>query len=192
MRRIVAVGIISALFVVAAAGSASAAGSRRSTHRGAGGSFVPVGTTLNGGSGVVPGGSGTVVRGHRRGRRNTLGRSIEISIAQQRLWAYQNGRVVMTFLVSTGRRGFRTPTGRFHILAKGRNWWSRKWSVWMPNAMNFFSNYNLHSLPYIRPGHLIGASQLGRPMSHGCVRIGPLNARRLYAWTPIGTPLWIH
>jgi len=108
------------------------------------------------------------------------------------MWAFENGHVERTFLVSTGRRGFRTPKGRFHIRAKGLNWWSHKWRVWMPFALNFHGNYNLHSLPYFRPGHLIGASQLGRPMSHGCVRIGPENARWLWAWTSVGTPLWIH
>ncbi|MHB8512404.1 MAG: L,D-transpeptidase [Actinomycetota bacterium] len=28
--------------------------------------------------------------------------------------------------------------------------------------------------------------------AHGCVRIAPQDARWLYYWTPIGTPVWIH
>lgn len=123
----------------------------------------------------------------------TAGKVIEISIAQQVLTAWQDGVVVMRFKISTGRPGYRTPKGVFSVRAKGLRWWSRKWSVWMPYAMNFYSNYNLHGLPYASdPTRLIGASQLGRPASHGCVRIGPDDARALYQWTPLRTPVWIH
>jgi len=120
------------------------------------------------------------------------GKMIEISLATQTLTAWENGRAVRSFKVSTGRAGYRTPTGTFKVRAKGIKWWSRKWQVWMPYAMNFYGNYNLHSLPYSNPRKLIGASRLGRPDSHGCVRIGPDNARWLYGWTPKGTPVWIH
>ena len=124
--------------------------------------------------------------------RALTGKFIEISIASQTLTAWQDGVAKMTFKISTGRPGYRTPKGEFRVRAKGVKWWSRKWKVWMPYAMNFYSNYNMHSLPYSRPGHLIGAKRLGRPDSHGCVRIGPANAKALYAWTPVGTSVWIH
>lgn len=120
------------------------------------------------------------------------GKMIEVSLATQTLTAWENGRAVKSFKVSTGRAGYRTPKGTFKVKAKGTKWWSRKWKVWMPYAMNFYSNYNLHSLPYSNPKRLIGASMLGRPDSHGCIRIGPDNAKWLYGWTPKGTPVWIH
>lgn len=132
------------------------------------------------------------VAGAKPAKVPATGKMIEVAIGSQTITAWENGRAVMAFKVSTGRPGYRTPKGTFKVRAKGTKWWSRKWKVWMPYAMNFYSNYNLHSLPYSNPKRLIGASKLGRPDSHGCIRIGPANAKRLYSWTPIGTPVWIH
>lgn len=159
---------------------------------------APVSGTLNGGP-VAPATGKAVLApkrvasaGSNPNARFASGKLIEISIAKQTLTAWENGRQVMTFKISTGRPGFPTPKGEFRVRAKGVKWWSRKWKVWMPYAMNFYSNYNLHSLPYARPDRLIGANKLGRPDSHGCIRIGPANAKALYRWTPVGTPVWIH
>lgn len=155
------------------------------------------GVTVESGTltGPAPSSTGSVVSSGGSVRRAPAarGKSIEISIATQRLTAWENGRAVMHFKISTGRPGFRTPKGKFRVRAKGLRWWSRKWKVWMPYAMNFYSNYNMHSLPHAAGSKkLIGASSLGRPASHGCVRIGPADAKRLYGWAPVGTPVWIH
>lgn len=121
------------------------------------------------------------------------GRLIEISIKKQRLTAWRDGKVVYRFVISTGRAGYETPPGRYKILERYENRWSRKWSVWMPYAMRWFEGYFIHQLPH-KDGssYNIGASKLGTPDSHGCVRVDVGDAELLFRWTKVGTPVWIH
>jgi lipoprotein-anchoring transpeptidase ErfK/SrfK len=121
------------------------------------------------------------------------GMLIEISIRNQHLRAWKNGVVVMRVVISTGGPGYETPPGHYHVIMKNAMAWSSKWDVWMPWAMNFYGNYFIHQLPHA-PGSSIniGASQLGTAASHGCVRVGIPDAERLFRWTPVGTPVWIH
>ena len=125
---------------------------------------------------------------------NPTGYLIEIRVHSQRLILWRNGERVLTADISTGRPGYETPEGRFHVYGKLRKAWSRPWQVWMPNMLAFHGNYSIHGLPY-HPGEEdrpIGASRLGRPDSHGCVRIGPGDSEKLYDLAKVGTPVWIH
>lgn len=121
------------------------------------------------------------------------GRLIEVSIKKQRLSAWRDGMVVYRFIISTGRAGYETPPGHYKILEKYENRWSRKWSVWMPNAMRWFEGYFIHQLPH-KDGssYNIGASKLGTPDSHGCIRVDVGDAEQLFNWTKVGTPVWVH
>lgn len=121
------------------------------------------------------------------------GRLIEVSIEKQRLTAWRDGKVVYRFVISTGREGYETPPGHYKILEKYENRWSRKWSVWMPYAMRWYQGYFIHQLPH-KDGsrYNIGASKLGTPDSHGCVRVDVGDAERLFRWTKVGTPVWVH
>jgi lipoprotein-anchoring transpeptidase ErfK/SrfK len=124
---------------------------------------------------------------------NPTGDLIEVSIAKQRLTAWHDGRVVYRFKISTGRPGYETPTGHYKVIVKISNAWSRKWSVWMPWAMNWHDNYFIHQLPHKDGSSVnIGASRLGHPDSHGCVRVGLGNAETLFGWASVGTPVWVH
>jgi lipoprotein-anchoring transpeptidase ErfK/SrfK len=125
--------------------------------------------------------------------RHPTGDVIEISIAKQRLTAWRDGRVVYRLVISTGRAGYETPPGHYKILEKYENRWSRKWSVWMPFAMRWYQGYFIHQLPH-KDGstYNIGASKLGRPDSHGCIRVNVGDAERLFRWTKVGTPVWVH
>ena len=75
--------------------------------------------------------------------------------------------------VSTARRGFYTPTGTFHVQSMEKMHYSRlyDWSP-MPSSIFFNGNIAIHGTPHI--------SGLGTPKSHGCVRIHPTNAAKLY------------
>ncbi|MGH2830913.1 MAG: L,D-transpeptidase [Actinomycetota bacterium] len=123
-----------------------------------------------------------------------FGDLIEISIATQRLTAWRDGKIVHQFKVSTARPGYNTPRGRFEVLNKAQRWYSRQWQVWMPDALRFHGSYFIHALPYApsAPNVRFGAHRLGRPDSHGCVRVGIANAKVLYDWASVGTPVWVH
>lgn len=121
------------------------------------------------------------------------GRLIEVSIKKQRLTAWRDGKVIYRFVISTGRAGYETPPGHYKILEKYENRWSRKWSVWMPYAMRWYEGYFIHQLPH-KDGssYNIGASKLGTPDSHGCIRVDVGDAEQLFRWTKVGTPVWVH
>lgn len=75
--------------------------------------------------------------------------------------------------VSTARKGYYTPTGTFHVQAMEKMHYSRlyDWSP-MPSSIFFNGNIAIHGTPH--------TGNLGRPASHGCIRISPTNAKTLY------------
>jgi lipoprotein-anchoring transpeptidase ErfK/SrfK len=76
--------------------------------------------------------------------------------------------------VSTARKGFYTPTGTFHPYSLQLMHYSRKYdNAPMPHSIFFSGGYAIHATPHV------GA--LGRPASHGCVRLSPSNAATLYS-----------
>jgi hypothetical protein len=76
--------------------------------------------------------------------------------------------------VSTARWGYRTPNGTYKPQWLARKWFSRKydWSP-MPYSIFFDGGYAIHGSYEI--------SHLGRPASHGCIRLHPDNAALLFA-----------
>ncbi|HEY1473222.1 MAG TPA: L,D-transpeptidase [Pseudolabrys sp.] len=76
--------------------------------------------------------------------------------------------------VSTARIGYRTPNGSYRPQRLERKWFSRKydWSP-MPYSIFFNEGYAIHGSYEI--------SRLGRPASHGCIRLHPQNAALLFA-----------
>lgn len=75
--------------------------------------------------------------------------------------------------VSTGRKGFRTPVGFFQpYLLKTMHYSSKYDNAPMPNSIFFHGGYAIHATYDIK--------RLGRPASHGCIRLSPQNARWLF------------
>jgi hypothetical protein len=77
--------------------------------------------------------------------------------------------------VSTGKGGYSTPSGTYIATSMNEIWYSKQWdNAPMP-----------HSIFFMKDGHAIHGSyevkNLGKPVSHGCVRISPENAATLYA-----------
>lgn len=98
---------------------------------------------------------------------------VKVDISSQRMHVYVNGGLRHVWKVSTGKRGYRTPTGSFRPTRLERSWYSRKynWSP-MPHSIFFIGGVAIHGSNYVR--------QLGRPASHGCVRLARGNAARLF------------
>src|SRR6516165_5239286 len=77
--------------------------------------------------------------------------------------------------VSTGRAGYSTPSGTYIASSMNEIWYSKQWdNSPMP-----------HSIFFMKDGHAIHGTyegtNLGKPASHGCVRISLENATTLYA-----------
>lgn len=125
----------------------------------------------------------------RTGGRPDLAQYIEVDLSEQRLTAYAYGKVVNTFLISSGKAGFDTPTGDFSITEKI---YSKHYSGYYgPGSPNNYDLPNtLWNLRYDGPRLLHGAywhNNFGHVMSHGCVNISYPNAQWLYNWAQIGT-----
>jgi lipoprotein-anchoring transpeptidase ErfK/SrfK len=115
-------------------------------------------------------------------------RWIDVSLPKQLLVAYEGARPVYVTLVSTGRKGseeepFFTPPGRYRIRSKhvsttmdGNTASDGNYSIQdVPWAMFFEGSYALHGA-FWHQG-------FGRVRSHGCVNLGPTDARWLFLWT---------
>ena len=75
--------------------------------------------------------------------------------------------------VSTARSGYTTPTGEFKPYLLKPIHYSKKYdNAPMPNSIFFYEGYAIHATYDIK--------NLGRPASHGCIRLSPQNAKWLY------------
>jgi lipoprotein-anchoring transpeptidase ErfK/SrfK len=78
-----------------------------------------------------------------------------------------------TWPVSTARAGYVTPRGNFAATGLQRMHYSRKYDMSpMPHSIFFHGGYAIHGS--------YATGSLGRPASHGCVRLAPGNAATLY------------
>lgn len=75
--------------------------------------------------------------------------------------------------VSTARFGYRTPRGSYRPYALARMHYSHKYHMSpMPHSIFFAGGYAIHGT--------YETGSLGRPASHGCVRLSPGHAAALY------------
>ena len=107
---------------------------------------------------------------------NPVASSILINIdkSTQTMTVFVDGVQKYDWPVSTGKRGYSTPSGTFTPTSMNEIWYSKQWdNAPMP-----------HAIFYMKDGHAIHGSyevrNLGKPASHGCVRISPQNATILY------------
>jgi hypothetical protein len=93
-----------------------------------------------------------------------------IDVSDQRMYVYLGEQLVDVFKVSTARKGYVTPRGRYRALWLSRFHRSRKYD-WAPMPWSVFFNggYAIHGTTDLK--------RLGRPASHGCVRLHPENAK---------------
>jgi len=119
-------------------------------------------------------------------------KTIVINLAKQRLEPRLAGIALDSYSVSTGSWKTPTPPGTYAVMDKIPKAWSNASKLWMPWWMKFSNKgMGIHELPVWPSGAREGAWNLGRPVSHGCVRLGIGNAKKMYDWTPVGTPVII-
>jgi len=97
-----------------------------------------------------------------------------IDKTNQRMFVTVDGVTRYVWPVSTGAAGYDTPSGNFTPFRMEREHFSQEWdNAPMP-----------YSIFFTTEGHAIhGSNQtrnLGRPASHGCVRLAPRHARKLF------------
>ena len=122
-----------------------------------------------------------------------LAQKIEINLAAQRLTYLVGGQPWKEFIISSGKPSMATPKGNYEIINKISKAWSNTYKLWMPYWMGLGNGqFGIHELPVWPDGRKEGADHLGRPASHGCIRLGVGPAEFLYNWAPIGTAVKIY
>jgi hypothetical protein len=105
-----------------------------------------------------------------------------VSLPEQKAWVFDDGELVATSPVSTGKRGHSTPAGTFPILQKKVHHRSNKYSnAPMPYMQRLtWGGIALHAGPL--PGY---------PASHGCIRLPRAFAKKLYGMTNYRTTVTV-
>jgi lipoprotein-anchoring transpeptidase ErfK/SrfK len=99
---------------------------------------------------------------------------VEVDVGSQTMEVYVNGHLRHTWRVSTGRGGYETPGGEYSVKRMEEEWYSKEYDdAPMPHAVFFNGGYAIHGT--------YDTKRLGRPASHGCVRLAPGNAARLFS-----------
>ena len=96
-----------------------------------------------------------------------------VDLSQQRMTVYVQGRKKYSWKVSTGKEGWRTRPGAYTPYAQREQFYSTKWKMSLPYlTMIGYDGTAIHGT------HQTG--KLGRPASHGCIRLSVSNARSFY------------
>jgi lipoprotein-anchoring transpeptidase ErfK/SrfK len=100
---------------------------------------------------------------------------IHIDKSKQRMTVFVDDVRKHTWRVSTGTRDYDTPNGEYGAIHIKESHFSKEWDdAPMP-----------HSIFFTERGHAIHGSfqtrRLGRAASHGCIRLAPRNAEKLFA-----------
>jgi lipoprotein-anchoring transpeptidase ErfK/SrfK len=135
--------------------------------------------------------------------------AISINLTEQRARFFRDGKEVGQSPVSSGKRGFETPTGSFTVVQLDRNHLSNLYGSYVNSSGGLVqgnvdvkkdprpagTSFRGAKMPYfIRFNGGIGlhAGRLpGYPASHGCVRMPHTMATHFFANAPLGTPVTV-
>lgn len=97
----------------------------------------------------------------------------QIDLGSQEMTVSEHGQVKYTWAISSGTSQHPTPRGTFHPQWTSKMWYSKKYdNAPMPNAVFISGGVAIHAT--------YATSMLGRPASHGCIRLAPANAAMFY------------
>lgn len=99
---------------------------------------------------------------------------IRVDLGAQTMRVETPGGDSYRWAISSGKKGFRTPTGAYSARRLARMHYSSKYDdAPMPHSIFFRGGYAIHATGAVR--------MLGRPASHGCIRLSPAHAALLFS-----------
>ena len=119
-------------------------------------------------------------------------KALLVNVDTQVIYAVQDYKIVYEFDVVTGRPGKETTAGRFTIFKKFEDYTSKTYKVPMPYTM-FFSKDGkaVHGTEWAMVRSYLHAYVTESVGSMGCVGLSKDDARTLFEWAPVGTPVVI-
>jgi len=133
--------------------------------------------------------------------------SIVVGLRAQEAYLYRGGYRIASSRISSGREGYRTPTGQFRVIRKDEDHRSSIYGDYVDESGRVVkanvdsrrdrrpphSHFVGTSMPYFvefSPGYGLHQGYLpGVPASHGCIRMPYWKARQFYNAAHIGTPV---
>ena len=124
---------------------------------------------------------------------------LEINKSQQRMYAWENGKLVKTYIVGTGLT-WETPAGDFQILRKEGTAISYTGNWFMPYYMpigtvNGGYFFGFHEIPFKKDasGNITSrdVNTMGSPATGGCIQLYREDSLELYEWSDVGMPVLI-
>ncbi|MGC1176914.1 MAG: L,D-transpeptidase [Candidatus Saccharimonadales bacterium] len=124
-----------------------------------------------------------------------LGKVLVADVTTKKMWAFQNGQQVNSWLVSAGKPSTPTPLGEFHVYAKyavqdmrGTNPDGTPYFQPHVHWVNYFSGGSAVHGVYWHPLSWFGVNN----SSHGCIGVPDSQAAWIYNWAAIGTTVIVH
>jgi hypothetical protein len=132
--------------------------------------------------------------------------AVVVNLTEQTAYLLQNGRVALASPIASGKEGWGTPLGRFHITKKDENHVSADFGLVVdsygrivnPDATpSSHVPPGCHYMPAPMPDYMQFGPSLGMhggflpgyPASHGCVRMPRDLAAQFFARVEVGTPV---
>lgn len=116
---------------------------------------------------------------------------IEISISKQKLYYYENNKLIISTDVTTGKPSTPTPTGTFKVTGKARNTTlkGRDYISFVQYWIAFIgSSYGIHDASW---RSTFGSNLYLTEGSHGCINTPTPAVKKLYEYVKVGTPVYI-
>lgn len=135
--------------------------------------------------------------------------SIRVSLGEQRAYFYKGDKLVGVSRVSSGKSGFKTPTGHFKVKGKKREHRSTLYGSYLDRNTHMVVRSDVDTRKdrrppgtyyrgadmdyFIRFNGAVGFHASGDvpnyPASHGCVRMPRHMAQKFFQYAPVGTPV---
>lgn len=98
---------------------------------------------------------------------------VDINLSAQRMTVTNGDEVLHSWPISSGRGGYSTPNGTYQPQWRAKMWRSKQYyGSPMPHSVFFHRGYAVHGT--------YATGMLGRPASHGCIRLAPKHAATFY------------
>jgi lipoprotein-anchoring transpeptidase ErfK/SrfK len=98
---------------------------------------------------------------------------VKVDLSQQIMDIYKGDKRIYSWFISSAAEGYVTPTGKYKPYHTAKMHYSKQfYNSPMPYSVFFKDGFAIHGTEYVR--------SLGYKASHGCVRLHPENAKKLY------------